>query len=57
MHFSYSSVQQQEFMRRAESLLEYMKRAKQDGQQQQQPQQQAEPGQMTPQDCMLQIED
>lgn len=35
VHFSYSSAQQQEFMQRAESLLQYMTRAKQDSQQQQ----------------------
>jgi hypothetical protein len=49
VHFSHSSVQQQEFMRCAEALLEQMKRAKQDSQQQQQQQRQwPEPRQLTP---------
>ncbi|WIA11841.1 hypothetical protein OEZ85_011928 [Tetradesmus obliquus] len=49
VHFSSSPQPQQEFMRRAEALLEHMKRAQQDGQQQQQQQQQQpEPGQPTP---------
>jgi hypothetical protein len=40
LHFSYSSVQQQEFMQRAEALLEHLTRTEEDSQQQQQQQQQ-----------------
>jgi hypothetical protein len=50
LHFSSSSVQQQEFMQRAESLLEHMTRIKEDSQpqQQQQHQQQLREQQVSP---------